>query len=99
VVVPGVRVSHCVGALADVQRHGAGGKLFRVGGNEHIALPVGEKQIRLGALADDLQLGVQGVQLVALRQRRLLGQILGRAAGMVSLFTRYSAVRLATFTT
>ena len=67
VVVPGVRVCHCVGAPADIQRHGAGSKLVRVGGNEHIALPVGEKQIRLGALADDLQLGVQRVQLCALR--------------------------------
>ena len=54
---------------------------LRAGSDQHPAVVVGEEQIGLRALADDLQLGVQGVQLVALRQRRLLGQILGRAAG------------------
>ena len=81
VVVPGVRVSHCVGAPADIQRHGGGGKLVRVGGDEHIALSVGEKQISLGALADDLQLGVQSVQLCALRHGLAVYQILCGALG------------------
>ena len=83
VVVPGVRVSHCVGALADIQRHGGGGKLVRVGGDEHIALSVGEKQISLGALADDLQLGVQSVQLCPLRHGLAVYQILRSALGNV----------------
>ena len=82
-VVPGVRVSHRVGALADIQRHGVGGKLCRVGGNEHIALPVGEKQISLGALADDLQLGVQRVPLCALRHGLAVYQIFCGALGNV----------------
>ena len=90
VVVPGVRVSHCVGALADIQRHGGGGKLVRVGGNKHIALSVGEKQIRLGALADDLQLGVQSVQLCALRHGLAVYQIfcgaLGNAYHLIQCF-------------
>ena len=93
VVVPGVRVSHCVGALADIQRHGGGGKLVRVGGDEHIALSVGEKQISLGALADDLQLGVQSVQLCALRHGLAVYQILCGALGDIyHLIQRFVAI-------
>ena len=93
VVVPGVRVCHCVGTLADIQRHGAGGKLVRVGGDEHIALPVGEEQIGLGALADDLQLGVQRVQLCTLRHGLAVYQIFCGALGNVyHLIQRFVAI-------
>ena len=54
---------------------------FGVGGNEDPAFFIGKKQVSLGALADDLQLGAQCVQLIAFRQLRLLDQILGRALG------------------
>jgi hypothetical protein len=83
VVVAGVRVGNGVGALADIQRHGDGGKFFQIGGDEHIALPVGKKEIGLGAFANDLQLGVQRVQLRALRHGLAVYQVLCGALGNV----------------
>ena len=62
-------------------RHGLCGEHFRAGSDQHPAVVVGEKQIGLCTLADDLQLGAQCVQLIAFRQLRLLDQILGRALG------------------
>ena len=54
-----------------------------VGGNEDPALFIGKKQVGLGALADDLQLGVQGIQLGPLGQSRLLHDIIRRALGHI----------------
>ena len=62
-------------------RHGQALQLVRAGGDHHPAVVVGKEQIGLCALADDLQLGAQCVQLIAFRQLRLLDQILGRALG------------------
>ena len=62
-------------------RHGQALQLVRAGGDHHPAVVVGKEQIGLCALADDLQLGAQCVQLVAFRKLRLLDQILGRALG------------------
>ena len=93
VVVFGVRVCHCVGAPADIQRHGGGGKRVRVGGDEHIALSVREEQISLGALTDDLQFGVQSVQLCTLRHGLAVYQILCGALGNVyQLIQRFVAI-------
>ena len=54
-----------------------------VGGDQDIAALIGEKQVGLGALADDLQLGVQGIQLGTLGQSRLLHDIIRRALGHI----------------
>ena len=54
-----------------------------VGGNEDPALFIGEKEVSLGAFADDLQLGVQGIQLGPLGQSRLLHDIIRRALGHI----------------
>ena len=54
-----------------------------VGGNEDPALFIGEKEVSLGALADDLQLGVQSIQLGSLGQSRLLHDIIRRALGHI----------------
>ena len=65
-----------VGLLQHRFRHSAAAELVRVGGDEHVALVVRKEQVGLRALANDLQLGAQGVQLLALGQSRLLHQIL-----------------------
>ena len=56
---------------------------FGVRGNEDPAFFIGEKEVSLGALADDLQLGVQGIQLGSLGQSRLLHDIIRRALGHI----------------
>ena len=54
-----------------------------VGGDQDIAALIGEEEVGLGALADDLQLGVQGIQLGPLGQSRLLHDIIRRALGHI----------------
>ena len=71
----------CVDLLHHLARHGVGFQLVRAGSDHHIAVVVCKEQISFGALADDLKLGAQSIQLVAFRQSSLLGQILGRALG------------------
>ena len=61
--------------------HRIAGQLFRHGRQHHIAVAVGEEQIGLRALADDLELGAQGFQLFALGQRGLLHKVGRRPLG------------------
>ena len=46
-----------------------------------MAVLIGQEQIGLGALADDLQLGAQRVQFLALGQGRLLDHVVCRPPG------------------
>ena len=62
-------------------RHGILRQLRRVGGDEDMAVLIGQEQIGLGALADDLQLGAQRVQFLALGQGRLLDYVVRRPPG------------------
>ncbi len=79
VALAAVRVRCRIGAGAEINVHDRIVQHVRVGGQHHVAVVVRKKQIRLGALADDLQLGVQRIQLIALWQGRFLHQILGCA--------------------
>ena len=79
VALAAVRVRCRIGAGAEINVHDRIVQHVRVGGQHHVAVVVRKKQIRLGALADDLQLGAQRFQLIALWQGRFLHQILGCA--------------------
>ena len=82
-----------VDLLHHLARHGVGFQLVRAGCDHHLAVVVCKEQIGLSALADDLKLCAQSIQLVAFRQRGLLGQILGRALGDAHhLIQRFVAV-------
>ena len=82
-----------VDLLHHLARHGVGFQLVRAGCDHHLAVVVRKEQIGLSALADDLKLCAQSIQLVAFRQSGLLGQILGRALGDAHhLIQRFVAV-------